>query len=448
MHSKENFVELDSLAWQISCTGNAFGKSVIVDQENNIFVAGSFEDTLTIGKNILTAKNSYDGFIAKYDNTGRSLWVQQLSGLDVEFIQSLAIDTRGNTYLTGMFRSEIRCGDTLFKNKKQGAFLIKYSADGKMQWARLVGEGEMDSGKSVTVVDDEIIYVTGFMEVSLSTNEIYNTYNKSSAFIARYDSKGNEKWVNLVKGKDSYGESITSDSKGGIYMAGIFSDTLYEGGNLLTPWVENSEKTLVKFEDGFVAHYDSTGRNLWILRMGGRGIDTFGSVIADKSGGLFISGMFTNLNATFDNIPLISEDQNEHTLTNMDQFIAKIGSEGKVQWINNKIPSQFGNDRSLALDNLGNIYIGGVLSFKQKVAGQTFETNGSADLLITKFSSSGKLIWIKKDGGPGQENIGGITVSSWGDIYVTGSFQGTTTLAGSTFNSNKKKNIFVVRYRK
>ena len=60
------------------------GNAVATDAAGNVYVAGTFEDTLTLGSGAdtltLTGNGSSDGFVAKYSAGGALIWAQALGG--------------------------------------------------------------------------------------------------------------------------------------------------------------------------------------------------------------------------------------------------------------------------------------------------------------------------------------------------------------------------------
>lgn len=61
-------------------SGNSVGISVTVDSENNIYLAGSFRGSLSLGgKTIKSSQESADAFIACINNTGTVKWITRLN---------------------------------------------------------------------------------------------------------------------------------------------------------------------------------------------------------------------------------------------------------------------------------------------------------------------------------------------------------------------------------
>jgi len=72
-------------------------------------------------------------------------------------------------------------------------------------------------------------------------------------------------------------------------------------------------------------------------------------------------------------------------------------------------------------------YLYSVVLFYNTVdfGGQSFTSNGKADMAISKFDLSGNPVWTKTIGGEEEDYVEGITVDASGNVYVTGSFRRT-----------------------
>ena len=414
----------DSLSWLIQGPKNAMAVSIAVDQRDHIFLAGFFEDSAAFEKSTLVSGGKVDGFIARYTPAGELQWVRQLRGPQADFAVSLAIDEQGNVYGTGTFQDALQVGDTILKAPKLGAYLVKYAANGDLQWARLIGKGGMDSGKSLALDKSSNVYVTGYVwDVSTMNDVLSHTSKQRRAFVARYDPQGTLLWMNELEG-ESMGASISTDGQGDIYVGGAFTDTLLLGNTRLVSPHASSEGILRSMgtADGFLAKLNPKGQCQWARRMGGESLDIFKSVAADQEGNVYVGGSFINNKATFDTIPLLSDDQEGKELLNMDDFIAKLDGKGTIQWIVNKVPCGGMSDRCLALGPDGTLYVAGSIRSKDRVVKQIVSTQGNEDIMLTHFSPQGKLLDIRQHGGVDTETARGMYVSPQGDMYMIGGF--------------------------
>src|SRR5437773_8447358 len=81
--------------------------------------------------------------------------------------------------------------------------------------------------------------------------------------------------------------------------------------------------------------------------------------------------------------------------------------------------------QSIAVDNLTNIYTAGYFQLTLDFGVTNFTSQGPYDIFLTRHDPSGALLWAKQAGGPGNDFGNGVAVDDQGNLYVTGSFEGT-----------------------
>lgn len=104
-----------------------------------------------------------------------------------------------------------------------------------------------------------------------------------------------------------------------------------------------------------------------------------------------------------------------------------------VNWLQKGTGSGGADDgRSIAYDASGNMYVAGSFQgeFNPDNSGATIDyvlvSNGSTDMYIAKYNSTGSLVWAFGIGGDGDDQLNGITVDASGNVYVAGGITGTT----------------------
>lgn len=121
---------------------------------------------------------------------------------------------------------------------------------------------------------------------------------------------------------------------------------------------------------------------------------------------------------------------------NGDIYVAKYAQNGSLTWV-----KQFGgnfSDRAydLCIDQANNVIITGQFYGSVAFGATTLvSTSNSKDIFIAKLSPAGTVLWARKEGGSSSENAYGITADGQNNIILTGQFEGTSTIAGSTFTS-------------
>lgn len=163
----------------------------------------------------------------------------------------------------------------------------------------------------------------------------------------------------------------------------------------------------------------------WARNMGGN-LDEMGNSIAvDASGNVYTTGYFFGT-SDFDPGPgifnLTSNGAN-------DIFISKLDASGNFVWAKSIGNTGMDYGFAIALDALGNIYTTGVFQYTTDFDPGAGVVNligtGSGDVFISKLSPLGNFIWAKTFSGTLGSVGNSIAVDGTGNVYTTGTFNGT-----------------------
>ncbi len=176
-----------------------YGTDVAVDGAGNIYLSGFFSSTNAhFGDITLTNLQKVDTFLVKHDSSGNVLWARSGGGAGEDRAAGVVVDTQGNSYLAGFFRSTVATFGTIMLTNKSSAtpgptgttrdfFLVKYDSEGNVLWARQTGGTEDDFNVGAAVDAVENVYVTGtFFSSQISFgNTNLNTSGRTDIFIAK-----------------------------------------------------------------------------------------------------------------------------------------------------------------------------------------------------------------------------------------------------------------------
>ncbi|MDB6123182.1 MAG: Conserved repeat domain protein [Pedosphaera sp.] len=110
-------------------------------------------------------------------------------------------------------------------------------------------------------------------------------------------------------------------------------------------------------------------------------------------------------------------------------------------------PSNNSTNAQVTVDDNGNVYVAGFFNSKFTLGSLNLtNTAGSQDIYLAKFDSAGNLVWGVTAGGPSVDAATGIAVDAVGNIYLTGSFQGTATFGSTNISSTGGQSIFLAKY--
>ncbi|MBK7377584.1 MAG: SBBP repeat-containing protein [Ignavibacteriales bacterium] len=184
--------------------GNDFDepKSIAVDLSGNVYVTG-------IGSRG-NQPTDRDYVTIKYNTGGEEDWVSIYNNESTDEAKSIAVDTQGNVYVTGVSGG--------FGNDYA---TIKYNLSGVEQWVKRYHGGvpfssNFDAASALTVDENSNVYVTGSSVEGLSTND-------ADFFTIKYNSDGDSLWTARYNGPGNDGDvgiDIALDNFGNIYVIG------------------------------------------------------------------------------------------------------------------------------------------------------------------------------------------------------------------------------------
>jgi hypothetical protein len=214
--------------------------------------------------------------------------------------------------------------------------------------------------------------------------------------------------------------SIAVDASGNTYSIGYFSGTAD-----FDPGPGTFNMTATGTYDAFVLKLDTSGNLMWAKRFGGNSGTIGNSIEVDMVGNVYITGSWVG---TTDFNPGTGTYNLTETGGQNDVFICKLNAAGNFVWA--KQVGGTGDDmgHALCLDASANVYVTGyfygTVDFNPG-AGTYNLTASNYDIFVLKLDSSGSFIWARKMGGPNWDQAYSITVDNSGNVYTTGSFQGT-----------------------
>ncbi|VEP11906.1 Beta-propeller repeat protein [Hyella patelloides LEGE 07179] len=185
-----------------------------VDSEDNIYTTG-----WTTGD--LGGSNSgiYDIWLAKYDSNGNQQWIEQFGTNDFDWSWDVATDLNDDIYITGWTLGNL-------EGTNAGSYDIwvaKYDSEGNQLRLDQFGTGGDDAALGIDVDELGNYYLTGYTNGDLTGEGSAGSYD---AWVAKYDSNGNQLWIEQFGSYGIDNAYEVSVSGGDVFVTGTTNGSL------------------------------------------------------------------------------------------------------------------------------------------------------------------------------------------------------------------------------
>ncbi|MBF0457876.1 MAG: SBBP repeat-containing protein [Nitrospirae bacterium] len=287
-------------------TGDS-GNAIAIDSSGSAYVTGSAtsSDFPTTTGAFQTAVLYYDVFITKLNTTGTALvYSTLLGGRDRDFSYSIAVDSSGNAYVTGLtwstdFPVTTGAFQTTLKGSKSSGYVTKLNSGGTaLVYSTFLGGSNGGYGRSIAVDPSGYAYVAGTAfsttDFPVTTGAFQTTIKGfSNAYVTKLNVGGTALVYSTLLGGtgEDEGIGIAIDSTGNAYVTGYTtsSDFPTTTGAFQTTLKGASNAYITKLNAGGTALVYST-------LLGGSNSshgDTGNGIALDSSGNAYVAG-YTN----------------------------------------------------------------------------------------------------------------------------------------------------------
>jgi len=418
--SMHSFAQQPVFEWakQQSGIGEDIGQSITTDDVGNVYVVGSFQDTVDFdpGPEVysLSVIGETDMFISKLDVNGDLLWALSVGGDEVRGYE-IDTDILGNVYVVGKFHGTIDFDpgpDTFYlSNGSEDIFILKLTSEGSFAWAKNIGGAGWGLTVDIVVDSNGNVYTTGNFNDVLDFDpgpDVVNlgANNDESSFILKLNSDGDFVWAKTVGGDETVSKALSIDSFNNIYSTGY-----YIGSVDFDPNDEEYYLSAGNDVNMFLLKLSSSGDFLWAKRFD---TDTqpndafvdpeiFGfGITTDNNGYIYLTGKLVGALDGFNDISSGYSDDS-------DAFILKLDAGGDIIW-----GASFGGPSNDA---------GSDVIIDETAGPDDFylNENGYSSNFILKLNSDGLFTWGSSFAG----SFWSITLDKWDNLYTTGWFDET-----------------------
>ena len=403
-----------------SCTFN----DMVNADDGDLYVTGTFSDSMTLGDYTLTSRGGYDIFIGKVQSTGEWDWVVQAGGGGNDQGRFVAKAGQSNIVAYGFFSgtstfgsdqhtSTSDSGSTVGTGSNRDLFISLLDEDGHWQWTKTAGgsNGYGDEPGGLAVDSQSNIYIAGSFvgDITLGSSSFTGDGN-FDGFIAKLTPEGSWAFANHIGG--NYNQEpmqLSIHNEDGVIVYGEYTrQAVFDSVNIST---EGDR-------DVFVAKVEASGAWGWVSSAGGPHRDDASAVDVDSSGNILVAGRFRG-EATFGPHSLESPVHMEY-----EAFLAKLTPDGEWNWslMIDKAPDTDLRVKDIKFNPKDNILIAGEFEEFLDLNIVNLTAENRDDLFFASLDQDSQWHWGVAYGGNGWDSADVVSIDDAANIYIGGNY--------------------------
>jgi hypothetical protein len=403
--------------WIKTVTGPSFDESfsMAIAPNGDLHVVGVFSDSLNVSGMTVQALGNYDIFTARFNSKGQPINADAHGSFDVDEAASIVADNKGNYYFGGAFIDQAVVAGELVEGidaTSMDMFVAKLDRFGIVQWIKVFGSPTYDEGAPYIAVDSTgNVYVAGGVGgTGQFGTKTYKAVGKLDAFVAKLNPVGDFQWVVGAGSSDNDMAKGISVSPTGdrVYSVGTFIGQVTFGNATFDSYTG--------LADFFVRALNATGQPLWAKRLGWSGIDDQIACNTLQDGRLLITGSMKQT-MNFDTQTLKAAGE-----FGTDFFVTRMSKEGEFELLKNYGSTFDERGTCITADAKGNMFVGGWYDSTTVIGTYADDSRGGNDGFVARILSNGEVDWVRTYGGPYDDGTRSIAVDAKNIPYVTGTF--------------------------
>ncbi|NGY38145.1 T9SS type B sorting domain-containing protein [Flavobacterium sp. XN-5] len=442
-------------------------KKIKTDKLENVIITGETSSATNIATSgaFQTTKTSISdaSFLSKFTPDGNRIWGTYINSAR---ISDLVVNTNNEIYIGGSVFYTSGNGLSTFGAYKSinsdfssDGLILKFNDNGQQIWGTLYGGIANESINTLSLDNQENLIIAGETHSieGIATSDAFQSLNNDPfdgcGFFAKFSPLGDRISGSYFPGKVNHS---TIDKNNNLILAGQYWILDSDQPDISTP---GAHQTQIHHMDGFIVKFNSIGQRLWCTYYGGDAsfsisvndyYDRITGLGTDSFNNIYATGVTNSKN----NISTAGAYKENQAIGGVDAFIVKFNTSGIREW-----GTYYGSENFQGIDNCessftsenGDTFMTGNTRSQTDIATVgSFQpvSAGSDEGFISKFDTSGNLLWGTYYGGSDQDFIKNIYYKN-GNIYIIGTTTGSTNLGtiGTEYPTLQGGNTFIAKFQ-
>lgn len=315
-----------------------------------------------------------DAFVVKLDTDGNLIWAKHFGGPgDTGAAPTIIeVDKNNNVFVCGSFNNTVDFDPgpgtfNLTSTAHIQSFIVKLNSNGDLTWAKQFGNSPVvysGSGIADAKCDQQgNLYTVGDFSGSCDFDPGPGAYTLAAAgmrdgYIAKLTPAGDFVWAKKITNTSGYYNNLVNsravevDAMNNVITAGWFIGTFD-----FDPGAGVNNVTTAGYYDAYILKLNPNGDFVWVKRIGGTDYDTGNDLALDNDNNIYLAGSYG---------PTVDYDPGpgDHTVTSSyygPGAIVKLNPDGNFIYAALFESISYGSNlcRRLVVDDARNVYTGG-----------------------------------------------------------------------------------------
>ncbi len=406
----------ESWLWKQDPAGNTlWAKNLLPDQmtnwrigtdmANNIYLTGTFYNSITLGSYTLTSSGS-GRYAAKLNGDGEWLWAREINGIVGMGLYAFKVGKDGSCFFTGSASGNLNFDGMVLECSGYPYMVIaRMNNEGSWVWARQASGDRTMSGNMIAPGVNGDCFVFGKAANMANFGEF--SFDRANYFVAHYGPTGVCVKVQIFTNPINY--PITSYT---------YVDLLRtQSGRVLLLYEykksgENASRSIIVRK----CFPNSNDYPEVFYSSGYTGFASPTKFATDASNNIYLLGSY--------NGPYTLNNSNITLTADRGFILAKLNSQGQVVWATDPSPMSYLGYEQIKASNSGQIYLG-INSTRSYPVGPFQTSPGSSEFCTVGVDTNGEFLWMRSTwNGHIGSNGKDVYQSPDGDVFLCGNYRG------------------------